>query len=132
MKKKVLCYFARIGCFLIGKFCSLHIGHGQETGKITLLREETLEKCKFTLALRKQHNLKYKNVVLPIAVDSFYWFHLDCYKRFTALSATLRKDRFRKIRFQQKTVRPHLHVVRDQQAQILKLKVQVVLLRNHV
>ena len=86
-------FFARIGWFLIGKCCSLHIGDGQETGKITLFREETLKKCKFILALRKQHNLKYKNVVLPVAVDSFYRFHLDCYKKFTALSATLRKDK---------------------------------------
>ena len=31
--------------------------------------------------------------MLPAAVDSFYGFHLDCYKRFTALSATLRKGK---------------------------------------
>ena len=100
--KKVLCFFrvflifffARIGWFFIGKCCSLHIGDGQETDKITLFREKTLEKCKFIqLAHRKQHNLKYKNVELPVAVDSFYGFHLDFYQRFTALSATLRKDK---------------------------------------
>ena len=63
-KKRFYVFFARIGWFLIGKCCSLHIGDGQETRKITLLREETLEKFKFMLALHKQHNLKYKNVVL--------------------------------------------------------------------
>ena len=51
-------FFARIGWFLIGKCCSLHIEDSQETDKITLFREKTLEKCKFILALRKQHNLK--------------------------------------------------------------------------
>ena len=93
MKKKFYVFFARIGWFLIEKCCSLHIGDGQETGKITLFREETLEKCKLILALHKQQNLKYKNVVLPVAVDSFYGFHLDCYIGFTALSATLIRDK---------------------------------------
>ena len=93
MKKRFYVFFAGIGWFLVGKCCSVHIGDAQETGKIILFREETLEKCKFILALRKQHNLKYKSVVLPVAVDSFYRFHLDCCKRFTVLSATLRKDK---------------------------------------
>ena len=92
-KERFYLFFARICWFLIGKCCSLHIRDGQETGKITLFRKETLEKCKFMLALRKQHNLKYKNVALPVTVGSFYGFHLNCYKRFTALSATLRKDK---------------------------------------
>ena len=92
-KKRFYLFYARIGWFLIAKCCSLHIGDGQETGKITLFRKETLEKCRFILALRKQHDLKYKNVVLLVAVGSFYGFHLSCYKRFTALSATLRKDK---------------------------------------
>ena len=92
-KERFYLFFARICWFLIGKCCSLHIRDGQETGKITLFRKETLEKCRFILALRKQHDLKYKNVVLLVAVGSFYGFHLNCYKRFTALSATLRKDK---------------------------------------
>ena len=90
MKKRFYVFLLELVSFLC---CSLHIGDGQETGKITLFREETLEKCKFILALRKQHNLKYKNVVLPVTVDGFYGIHLDCYKRFTAFSATLQKDK---------------------------------------
>ena len=93
-EKKVFCFFlARIVWFLKKKCCCLHIRDGQEKGKIILLREETLEKCKFILALCKRHNPKYKNVVLSVAVDSFYGFHVDCHKRFTALMATLRKDK---------------------------------------
>ena len=56
MKKKLfLCFFARIGWFLIRKCCSLHIGDGQEIGKITLFTKETsqtaqskIQKCSIT------------------------------------------------------------------------------------
>ena len=53
IKKRFYIFFVRIGWFLIEKCCSLHIEDAQETGKTTLFRKETLEKCKFILPLRK-------------------------------------------------------------------------------
>lgn len=51
---------------------------------LTFFTEETLRKCKKILKQRKIHNLKYKNVVLP--VDLFAnGYHKQCYKSFTGL-----------------------------------------------
>lgn len=53
-------------------------------GKITLFSEETLRKCHTILELRKKHNLKYKNIILPDEyTDGGY--HRECHKAFTGL-----------------------------------------------
>lgn len=52
--------------------------------KLILFTEETLKKCQTILKLRKEHNLKFKNVVLPVELyESGY--HRQCYKSFTGL-----------------------------------------------
>lgn len=55
-------------------FCTL-----QNDENVHLFSEETLNKCQSILRLRKVHNLKYKNVILPREIyDSGY--HRTCYK----------------------------------------------------
>lgn len=55
-----------------------------KTEKLQLFSEVTVSKCKTILRLRKFHNLKYKDVILPDDIyDSAY--HSSCYKTFTAL-----------------------------------------------
>ena len=66
------------------------------------------------------------NVVSPVAVDSFHGFHLDYYKKFTAFESN------RKQSPPPPPPPPHLHLERNQQTEILNLRVQVVLLRNHL
>lgn len=52
--------------------------------QLNLFSEDSIEKCRNILRLRKFHNLKYKDVILPDEIfDSAY--HRSCYKTFTAL-----------------------------------------------
>lgn len=56
----------------------------KSSGKIILFSEETLKKCQSILKLRKIHNLKYKDIILPSEyTDSGY--HRGCYKSLTGL-----------------------------------------------
>lgn len=49
---------------------------------LILFTEETLKKCQTILKHRKEHNLKFKNIVLPADLyESGY--HRQCYKSFT-------------------------------------------------
>lgn len=51
---------------------------------VNIFSEETFQKCQKILRLRKIHNLKYSDVILPREyLDSGY--HRNCYKTFTAL-----------------------------------------------
>lgn len=51
---------------------------------LVIFSEETFKKCKNILKLRKIHNLKYKDIILPVEyIDSGY--HRGCYKAFTGL-----------------------------------------------
>lgn len=52
--------------------------------EVVLFSEQTLERCKTVLNFRKEHNLKYKDVVLP---EREYEgsYHKSCQKLFTAL-----------------------------------------------
>jgi len=53
-------------------------------GKIILFSEETLKKCQTVLKVRKKHNLKYNDIILPNEyTESGY--HRGCYKGFTGL-----------------------------------------------
>lgn len=51
---------------------------------LTLFTEETLQKCRTVLKHRKEHNLKFKDVFLPV---NFFesGYHRQCYKSFTEL-----------------------------------------------
>ena len=71
---------------LLGKTCCLHDGEGEKNGAITLFNKHILVKCKEILIVRKEQKLKYSNIELPIEVDCFNGFHIDCYRKFTALS----------------------------------------------
>lgn len=52
---------------------------------LILFTEETLKKCRVILQHRKEHNLKFKDVVLPGELfESGY--HRNCYKSFTGLN----------------------------------------------
>ena len=60
-------------------FCS-----AVKTDKLILFSEETMSKCRKILRLRKLHDLKYKDIILPDEMfDAAY--HSSCYKTFTAL-----------------------------------------------
>lgn len=51
---------------------------------LSLFTEETLKKCQIILKQRKKHNLKFKDVVLPVELfESGY--HTECYSSFTGL-----------------------------------------------
>ncbi|KAK0180696.1 hypothetical protein PV327_003054 [Microctonus hyperodae] len=51
---------------------------------LILFTKETLKKCRVILKHRKEHNLKFKDVILPVDLyDNGY--HRNCYKSFTGL-----------------------------------------------
>lgn len=51
---------------------------------LVLLTDETLKKCRVIVKQRKLHNLKYKDVVLPVELFEG-GYHRQCYKSFTGL-----------------------------------------------
>ncbi|GFW45370.1 uncharacterized protein TNCV_4734771 [Trichonephila clavipes] len=60
-------------------FCTI-----SKTEKLLIFSKETLVKCRNILRLRKLHNLKYNDIILPEDIfDAGY--HSSCYKTFTAL-----------------------------------------------
>lgn len=65
--------------------------------KVLLFSEETLKKCQRILDLRKHHNLKYKDVILPSDLyDCGY--HRSCYRVFTALKTKFYETKDTKIK----------------------------------
>ncbi|GFY54385.1 hypothetical protein TNIN_203771 [Trichonephila inaurata madagascariensis] len=52
--------------------------------KIILFSEETLKKYRTVLKIRKKHNIKYKDIILP---DKYInnCYHRKCYKAFTGV-----------------------------------------------
>lgn len=65
----------KLSCFICKK----------SEGKLILLSEETLKKCRTVLKVRKKHNLKYANVILPDEyTDGGY--HRECHKTFTGVN----------------------------------------------
>ena len=63
--------------FYVAKYCSFHIGEGQEKSEITVSKDKALEN---------------QNIALPVAVDKIHEFHMPCCKRSTATSATFQKN----------------------------------------
>ena len=67
--------------------CCLHDGKdGEIDGKITVFKDNTLGKCRQILTVRKEQKLKYANITLPKSVSSHKGFHIECYRKFIALS----------------------------------------------
>lgn len=65
----------KLSCFICKK----------SEGKLILLSEETLKKCQTVLKVRKKHNLKYANIILPDEyTDGGY--HRECHKTFTGVN----------------------------------------------
>lgn len=56
----------------------------ESSGKIVLSSEETFKKCKNILNVRKKHNLKYKDIILPDEYTDC-GYHRECYKVFTGV-----------------------------------------------
>lgn len=55
-------------------------------------KEDIFKKCQNTLNLRKMKNLKYKDLNLNLNDFNDNGYHLSCYRKFTALSATHRTE----------------------------------------
>lgn len=69
------------------KRCCINSGNGQENdGKIFVFNLETLSEFLETLIIRKDHNLKHSDFEIPSICDDVTGFHMDCYRRFIALS----------------------------------------------
>lgn len=69
------------------KRCCINSGNGQENdGKIFVFNLETLSEFLETLRIRKDHNLKHSDFEIPSICDDVTGFHMDCYRRFIALS----------------------------------------------
>lgn len=64
-------------CVICGKY---------RDDKLALFTEQTLEKCKSVLSVRNAHNLKYRGLCLPTAVDEISGYHSGCYRNFTAVA----------------------------------------------
>lgn len=70
-------------CVFCKKSNDIDIGM-KSSGNIILFTEESLKKCESILIVRKKHNLKYNDVILPVEyTESGY--HRGCYKQFTGL-----------------------------------------------
>ena len=96
MSPKKLIYFNNLSnhyfFLLLKKICVLHIGEGSSVGKITRFTLKTFQKCKDILKKRTERKLKYSNVKLPQDISDVLGYHIDCYRKFTALGKTDREE----------------------------------------
>ena len=83
--ERVIRFALCISIFYLGKCCVLHSGDGSSEGSITLFNEKTLEKFKYVLSVRKSKNIKYSDVIIHDTTDKSTGFHIECYRKFTAL-----------------------------------------------
>ncbi|XP_063977427.1 uncharacterized protein LOC135162657 [Diachasmimorpha longicaudata] len=56
-----------------------------------LFTERSLQRCKEVLQIRKDNQLKFKDVILPTFVNNTDGYHTKCYKYFTALTRGYRQ-----------------------------------------
>lgn len=68
-----------------GAVCCFHDGDAVSSEPITTFNEKSLTKCRIVLQRRKEKDLKYSNVTLPIAAKSKEGYHISCYRKFIAL-----------------------------------------------
>ena len=71
--------------FFIGKVCVSHDGAGKDEEPIVLLANDSWEKCRKILEVRKLKQRKYMDVCVPSSVDESSGYLMDCCRRFTAL-----------------------------------------------
>ena len=62
-----------------------HDGAGKDEKPIVLFADDSLEKCRKILEVRKLEQRKYMDDCVPSSVDENSGYHMDCYRRFTAL-----------------------------------------------
>ena len=72
-----------------GTTCCLHCS--SETKVPVIFNESSLLKFKEILSLRKGQGLKYSTFELPAKIDKSHDYHLECYRRLTALSKAQRE-----------------------------------------
>ena len=73
----------------LGNVCCLHCAHDSK-GPIILFNQESLLKVQDILKLRKIEGLKYGTFDIPTTVETKNGYHMDCYRKFTALSKSQR------------------------------------------
>ena len=71
----------------LGKHCVFHASkdNAKCNGNITLFDERTLEKCIDILTIRREKHLKYNETILPANPNHVSGFHMECYRKFTAI-----------------------------------------------
>ena len=70
--------------------CCLH--YSSETKvPVILANASSLLKCQEISSLRKGQGLKYSTFELPATVDKSHGYHMECYRKFTALSKAQRE-----------------------------------------
>ena len=57
-----------------------------------LIKTNTFSICSKIFSVRKEHNLKYEEFVLPNDIDDNHGFHMSCYHKFTTLPKTQREN----------------------------------------
>ena len=57
----------------------------KKKGKLKEFVNDTLNKCVYILSIRKESNLHSNNVILPQEVNEYQTYHVECYRRFTAV-----------------------------------------------
>ena len=62
-----------------------HDGAGKDEKPIVLFADDSLEKCRKILEVRKLEQRKFMDDCVPSSVDENSGYHMDCYRRFTAL-----------------------------------------------
>ncbi|KAK6168761.1 hypothetical protein SNE40_019944 [Patella caerulea] len=71
------------------KQCVLHLVDAKHNhGKVVAFTEETLKKCYGVLCHRQKTKSKYSVIELPNIIDETVGYHVECYRKFTAVSIT--------------------------------------------
>ena len=73
-----------------GTTCYLHCSSETKV-PVILFNESSLLKCQEILSLRKGQGLKYSTFELPAKMDKSHGYHMECYRKFTALSKAQRE-----------------------------------------
>ena len=60
--------------------CILHLGVGNEEGKIFKFTEETFRKCNNAYNKRRQMKSKYNSITIPNTISDDIGYHCSCYK----------------------------------------------------
>ena len=74
-------------------FLAICVFHDRpDNSKFMYFNEESLTKSTELLQLRKKGDFKYNDAELPSAPDNKHGYHLNCWRRFTTLPASLKKE----------------------------------------